>query len=204
VLAGIEVHAPTAYNPVTSRSTDPSGVWAVDGLVPGDYSVAFGTPSGTVLTAPDKGSDDTLDSDPAAEGSTVDVTLTSGSSRDDIGAGYFTPGRVGGTVWTDLDGDGVRDAGEPGTPDVTVRLTGTDGAGNPVSIEVTTGAAAPTPSMTWWQLVTVVARLRPHGPERRCRRRRLDIDQSPPRLRRLWLVHGGQRLVGGATLGGQA
>ncbi len=217
VLAGVEVHVTGtdgAGNPVDlTVTTDPSGVWAVDGLVPGDYSVAFGTPSGTVLTAPDKGSDDTLDSDPAAEGSTVDVTLTSGSSRDDIGAGYFTPGSVGGTVWTDLDGDGVRDAGEPGTPDVTVRLTGTDGAGNPVSIEVATGADG---TYSFDDLVpgsytvTVVAPPRRTITVPNAGADDVDSDIDPVTSSTPVVVTSGSSstvdggLVGGATLGGQA
>ena len=34
---------------------------------------------------------------------------------------------VGGFIWSDLDGDGIQDEGEPGVPDITVLLTDTSG-----------------------------------------------------------------------------
>ena len=43
-------------------------------------------------------------------------------------------------MWDDLDGDGIQDVGEPGLDGVTVTLTGTDGAGNAVSLTTVTVA----------------------------------------------------------------
>jgi len=43
-------------------------------------------------------------------------------------------GSIGDLVWHDLDRDGIQDAGEPGIPEVSVNLTGTDEAGNSVSM----------------------------------------------------------------------
>ncbi|WP_165253200.1 SdrD B-like domain-containing protein [Paludisphaera soli] len=45
-----------------------------------------------------------------------------------------------GAVFTDLDGDGNRDPGEPGIQGESVVLTGTDASGNPLTRSVTTGA----------------------------------------------------------------
>lgn len=49
-----------------------------------------------------------------------------------------TLGSIAGTVFHDLDGDGIQDAGETGIPGVTVTLTGTDSQGGTVSTVVTT------------------------------------------------------------------
>src|SRR5262249_47156445 len=50
------------------------------------------------------------------------------------GAAYFFGGRssVGGSVWSDLNNDGIRQSAEFGIAGVTVTLTGTDLLGNPV------------------------------------------------------------------------
>ncbi|HWH92339.1 MAG TPA: SdrD B-like domain-containing protein [Baekduia sp.] len=48
--------------------------------------------------------------------------------------------RIGDYVWSDLDRDGVQDAGEPALPGVPVRLTGTDKHGHAVDVTTSTGA----------------------------------------------------------------
>lgn len=50
------------------------------------------------------------------------------------------PVSVGDLVWDDLDGDGVRDPGEPGIAGVGVQLAGTDALGNSVTATATTNA----------------------------------------------------------------
>jgi hypothetical protein len=69
---------------------------------------------------------------------TVNEVLTSGENNLDYDAGYFKPATIGDYVWTDTNGNGIQDNGEPGVPGVIVVLSGTDGAGNPVSLTTTT------------------------------------------------------------------
>ncbi len=45
---------------------------------------------------------------------------------------------IGDLVWHDVDGDGIRDAGDDGIDGVTVRLSGTDSDGNSVAMSTTT------------------------------------------------------------------
>ena len=47
---------------------------------------------------------------------------------------------LSGRVYEDLNGNGLIDAGEPGIAGVTMRLTGTDSLGNPISLTTTTTA----------------------------------------------------------------
>jgi hypothetical protein len=48
--------------------------------------------------------------------------------------------RKRGVKWNDLNGDGIRQGGEPGLPDWEIHLFGTDINGNPVHVHTTTGA----------------------------------------------------------------
>ena len=72
---------------------------------------------------------------------TVTTVLESGESDQSWDAGFNRPAEIGDFVWYDLDKDGIQDGGnETGIPNVTVTLTGTDGAGNPVNESTTTDA----------------------------------------------------------------
>ena len=60
----------------------------------------------------------------------------------DAGSGYdfgeLPPATLSGSVFEDLNNDGVQDPGELGVAGVDVTLTGTDDLGNPVDITVQT------------------------------------------------------------------
>lgn len=47
------------------------------------------------------------------------------------------PAKIGDFVWEDLNEDGIQDAGEPGIPGVTVRLSSPDGSGGFTDVDVT-------------------------------------------------------------------
>jgi LPXTG-motif cell wall-anchored protein len=115
---------------VFTVTTDATGSYSVPGLPAGRYDVAIDAaslPSGlTPSTDVDGG-------DPAA--SLVDLGL--GEDRDDVDFGAVGDASLGGTVWNDVDGDGVIDPGEAGVPDVTVVVTW-DGPDGPVEIPVVT------------------------------------------------------------------
>ena len=134
-LPGVTVTITTTVNgsPVSYTDvTDPSGAYLIGGLPLGDYTVTVdpaGLPAGLVETGdPDGGNDNT-----------AAVTLTAAAPNSDVqDFGYQGPGVIGDLIWNDLNGDGVRDAGEPGLPGVTVTVTTTIG-GSPVTYTTTTG-----------------------------------------------------------------
>ena len=118
-------------NPLGFTMTDTNGFYVFDELPPGSYSVTFLPPAGYVLTTPDKGGDDALDSDadPTSGETPFTPFLTSGQEDLTLDAGLVRPVRVGDFVWEDLDKDGEQDAGEPGIPGVTVVLFDSNGVG---------------------------------------------------------------------------
>ncbi len=61
------------------------------------------------------------------------TTMAMGYNFGEVG------GSLSGTVFNDLNNDGIQDPNEPGIPGVTLTLTGTDINGNPISITVITG-----------------------------------------------------------------
>jgi hypothetical protein len=141
-VAGITV---TLYDdagvPVASTVTYAYGNYLFSNLAPGDYSVGFTLPANYVFS-PSTGTSETdavnSDVNPLT-GLTTNVTLSAGENQLNIDAGinYASPttASVGNFVWSDTDGDGVQDAGEPGISGVTVTLY--DALGNPVATTVT-------------------------------------------------------------------
>ncbi len=98
---------------VTSTTTDANGQWSVTGLPTGLVGVAVVPPISGVTNSvdPDGGND-----------AASTLTLALGESRLDQDFGFVGTGSIGDTVFLDLDGDGVQDAGEPGVAGVTVTL----------------------------------------------------------------------------------
>lgn len=124
-----------------TTTTDASGLYLFNNLLPGTYKVTFTKPTGYSTTYADRGSDDTRDSDAdVTTGMTVNEVLVSGEQNLTYDAGYYKPASIGDFVWDDTNGNGIQDGGEPGIPGVTVVLTGTDGGGNVVNLTTTTGA----------------------------------------------------------------
>ena len=117
------------------RFTNDDGKYLFEGLQPGNYKVIFSNvPGGYFATAKNEGADDSIDSDvDPINGMTEPKDYVGGEVDLDVDAGYFRKADIGDFVWHDLNGDGIRDLAEPGIPDITVLLTGTDGLGNPVN-----------------------------------------------------------------------
>ncbi|KKK79648.1 hypothetical protein LCGC14_2831390, partial [marine sediment metagenome] len=109
--------------PFRTRTTDDLGRYSFVGLVPGEYIVEFVAPDGYAFSPQEQGGDDDLDSDAdPATGQTALVTLSSAENNLSIDAGLRGTGEIRGTKWSDLNGDGEPDAGEPGLPNVTIYL----------------------------------------------------------------------------------
>ena len=99
-----------AGNEVASALTDANGNYLFDGLMPGDYYIQFATPATFMPSPQDMGGDDTNDSDydPATMTTSV-TTLDSGEADPSFDAGFFRLREIEGTVWIDLNNDGIPD-----------------------------------------------------------------------------------------------
>jgi large repetitive protein len=106
-----------------TTTTDDNGEYGVSNLPDGTYTVVLDPTSLPTGTAPLNDPDDG-----APDGVSV-VELSGGTIDDDQDFGVGGLGVIGDSVWLDLDGDGVRDLGEPGLAGATVTATlfGADG-----------------------------------------------------------------------------
>ncbi len=77
----------------------------------------------------------------AAGSYTVTVTDADGCTATSLAVLFLNPAALGDFVWSDLNHNGIQDAGEPGVQGVVVTLTGTDINGNAVTLtDVTDGS----------------------------------------------------------------
>lgn len=89
----------------------------------GTYRMRFVAPASYVPSPlPDAGGDDANDSDIDAAGYTAAFVVPASGKVRTLDAGFVFLANVGNLVWSDLDADGVQDAGEPGIEGVTVQL----------------------------------------------------------------------------------
>ena len=112
--------------------TEPPGTYTVTV----DASNSTGVLAGYTATVTGQGTTST-DSNLNPSGTTP-ATLLSGASDTTIDFGYFRPVTIGDFVWTDTNGNGVQDGGEPGIPGVTLTLTGTTDVGVAITNHATT------------------------------------------------------------------
>ena len=122
--------------PIVTATTDAQGYYQFSGLCAGTYHVKVlsGIPAGYVPTTTNAANAD-IDSNPTPSV----VTLPSDFSNDStIDFGYYRPVTLGDFVWLDANANGIQDSGEAGIPGVQLTVSGTDGAGNPVSSTTST------------------------------------------------------------------
>ena len=112
----------TVDDVVLATTTDETGAYLFIGLPAGDYRVTVVESTAIAELEP------TADRDDAADRTTV-VSLPAATAVEDADFGFIGTGAIGSTVWLDLDGDGLREEGEPGIPGVVVTATwaGPDG-----------------------------------------------------------------------------
>lgn len=91
---------------------------------PGSYYIKFEIPSNYLLSPPFVGGADANSNISGANGPlTTDIfSVGVGQTIFNIDAAAYLPAELGDRVWNDINKNGTQDAGEPGVPDVTVRL----------------------------------------------------------------------------------
>lgn len=120
--AGVDGVFGTTDDVVQTTITDSNGDYSFPNLTPGNYEVTKLNPAGK----------DSLADRDGGNPDNIGVTLTLGELEVDRDFELVGRGAIGDDVWIDVDQDGVRDAGEPGIPSVTVRLyRDTDGTPGP-------------------------------------------------------------------------
>lgn len=92
-IPDVTVHLMDCFGSVlASTTTDASGYYLFDNLMPGDYNVHFEAPLGFVFSPQDQGADDAMDSDAdPATGMTICTTLESGEHDMTWDAGLYMP-----------------------------------------------------------------------------------------------------------------
>ena len=162
-LAGVVITlngSDVSGNPVIrSATTDASGNYRFDDLLaagPGGYTVTEQTAqpvvggvatlngrtaAGTVSGAAGGAANGTPTGVASTPSAVAAIALGAGAASVDNNFGEILPVVLSGTVFIDLDNNGVQNApGDAGLPGVTLVLSGTDDLGNPVSLTLTTAA----------------------------------------------------------------
>ncbi|HVK08542.1 MAG TPA: SdrD B-like domain-containing protein, partial [Gemmataceae bacterium] len=136
----------------TNVTTSATGAFVFEDLLPNTaYEIRIDRTQTALVNRPlataNQGSNDQLDSDAmAGTENTAVIAFTTGAAGANVhalDAGFqalAAPGQLtlGGTIWRDVDNDGVKDTGEPGLANVVVELL--DGAGAPTGDTVLTGS----------------------------------------------------------------
>ncbi|MBK9257086.1 MAG: carboxypeptidase regulatory-like domain-containing protein [Saprospiraceae bacterium] len=117
--------------------TDANGKYIFENLTPGIYQIEATIPANYNYTSKGIGSNADVDSD-IENGFISDITITSGQQDLSQDIGLFRSGFIGDFVWEDLNGNGIRDVGEPGISGVSVSLNGETGAGINISLTTVT------------------------------------------------------------------
>ena len=102
------------YQVVINTGTLPAGV------------TATGDPDRDGIACADTSFDGSSTPPPACDDQTDEI-LTYNTNYMGADFAYQPPGAFGDQIWTDLNGDGIKDAGEPGLANVTVSVTGPGG-----------------------------------------------------------------------------
>ena len=130
------VTATSSAGDIYTATTDANGYYTITVPSNDTYTVTVGIPSntepsGTLISSDsDPNTNDGLSHNYAGTVVTVDTVdnLT-------IDFGFTPPFRLGNTVWSDLDNDGIQDASEPPLPGISIALL--DGSGSPIISDFT-------------------------------------------------------------------
>lgn len=173
-----------------STTTDSNGNYNFVGLPDGNYTVTVTQPGST---------NQTVDPDPTLD-NTSTVTITGGSTNNDQDFGYFNTapvGQIGDTIFTDTNGNGVQDVGEPGIQNIVVQLCGdlddNDATANTCVTDTTDASGnylfTGVPATTGSEVYTVTVTNPPAGTQNTA-----DPDNGLPNFSQLTLSSGGGNL----------
>jgi len=130
----ITVDAGNGVGVPLTRRTDANGNYRFAGLPDATYVVTVTPPNGSTQTEDPDGGNDNLST----------VSISGGTTNNDQDFGYANnvpQGFIGDRVYSDLNGNGIQDPGEPGIPGITVQIAGDldddDSTPATVRIEVT-------------------------------------------------------------------
>lgn len=123
----------TADDLIVATTTDENGNYLAEGLPAGDVTVSYDPATVTEGYVPSADLDGGVFSETSA-------TLTAGETRLDVDFILIGSATLDGVVFDDVDGDGVRDAGDLGIPNATVTVVWA-GPNGPVTITVVTDAS---------------------------------------------------------------
>ena len=126
-IPNVKVKLTDGSGNVVTVATDANGEYKFENLMPGNYTISIDE---TTLPA---GMKETYELDSTLDKS-VSISLSPEQVKEDLDFAFKlpAPATVGDTVWNDANGNGVRDPGEAGIPNVKVNLT--DGSGNVVTV----------------------------------------------------------------------
>ena len=119
--------------PVQTTTSNTYGEYYFSGLLPGQYTLTEAQPSAYL-----DGKDAPLASVIAADA--LSLAYTGTSVITGFTFGELPPAKVRGTIFYDINGDGVKQPAESFISNVTVVLTGTDDLSGTVRLTSTTGA----------------------------------------------------------------
>ena len=142
-LAGVIISltgADNLGNPVTATTTtDANGWYQFANLAPGTYSLTEIQPTGYVSNGEQPGSPFAV-TNPVMVENVLAALIPKGSNNNGLNFNFaeVLPGGIGGSVYSDLNNNGLREAAETGLPGVVMQITGTDLYGRPVSATVIT------------------------------------------------------------------
>jgi subtilase family serine protease/protocatechuate 3,4-dioxygenase beta subunit len=118
----------SAANLVTTTTTNANGFYSFTNIPTGDYAVEFVAPTGYQFSNPNQGTDDTIDSDASLTNGRTDIFTANAGDNLIWDGGLYQLASITGQKWHDIDGDGIKDAEEPGLANWTIYLdTNTNG-----------------------------------------------------------------------------
>ncbi|PDW03176.1 SdrD B-like domain-containing protein [Candidatus Viridilinea mediisalina] len=129
-----EAGAPLA--PVVTTTTNASGIYIFNNVLPLTYTVQFYSPGATFAYSDTVSGNNDVDTLDGAAGRTATFTVNSGD-EEQFNAAVVGIGSVVGFAWEDSNGNGLIEGGEPALPGATVALTltGTIGTNNaPITV----------------------------------------------------------------------
>lgn len=125
---------------VDHTTSGDDGTYGFTTAATGVLRIRVEPPAGHLRSPVDRGVDDHVDSDVAADGSMALTTLDASEEDHSWDAGFHQLGSAGDRVWLDRDADGTQDVGEGGIDGVEVRLV--DARGDIAATAVTANGGA--------------------------------------------------------------